>query len=69
MDKKIITFGDIEIEKQKFHSRKSSLSINNVDIKKILVSSEASFVKKGFKYFIRYKNNEKVVSLCVMPPN
>ena len=33
MDKKIITFGDIEIEKHKFHLRKNSIFLEDVDIK------------------------------------
>ena len=32
---KIIEFGDIEIQKQKFHRHKRPISIKNIDIKKI----------------------------------
>ena len=49
--KKIIKFGDIEIEKKKFHQYKSPLSINNIDINKIVVSNKVSFGKNDFKYF------------------
>ena len=52
MGKTIMKFGDIEIEKQKFHHHKRSISIKNVDINKIVVSNKVSFGKKGFKYFI-----------------
>ena len=38
MDKKIIKFGDIDIENQKFHQHKSPISIDNIDINKIVVS-------------------------------
>ena len=51
---KIINFGDTEIKKQKFHQCKKS--IKNIDINKIVVSNKVSFGKKGFKYFIDYKD-------------
>ena len=35
-----------EIEKHKFHRHKSPISINNVDIDKIVVSNKAFFRKK-----------------------
>ena len=34
MDKVIIKFGDIEIEKQKFQQNKRPIQINNIDINK-----------------------------------
>ena len=34
MNKEIITFGNIEIEKRKFHYFKYPININNVDIDK-----------------------------------
>ena len=57
---KIITFGDIEIEKQNFHQHKESFSIKNIDINKIAISNKVSFGKKGFKYFIGYKDAKKI---------
>ena len=36
MDKKLIVFGDTEIEKQKFHCLKIPVLIDDVDIDKIL---------------------------------
>ena len=56
MDKKVIKFGNAEMEKQNLHKHKSLISINNVHINKLVVSSEVSFGKKGFKYFIGYKD-------------
>ena len=60
MEKTIIKFGDIEIEKQKFHQNKKPISIKNIDINKIVVSNKISFGKKRFKYFIGYKYTEKI---------
>ena len=45
MEKTIIKFDDIEIEKQKFHQHKRPISIKNIDINKIIVSNTFSFGK------------------------
>ena len=57
---KLIKFGDFEIQKQKFHEHKGPISIKNIDITTILVSDTVSFGKKGFKYFIGYKDTKKL---------
>ena len=67
MGKTIIKFDDIEIKKQKFHQHKRPVSIKNVDINKIVVSNKVSFGKKGFKYFIGYKDG-KIKPLCIFLP-
>ena len=46
MDKEILTFGDIEIEKIKFYRYKSPTFLNDVDIEKVFVSSKISSVKR-----------------------
>ena len=53
IEKTIVKIGDTEIEKQKFHS---PISINDIDINKIVVSNKFFLGKKGFKYFIGYKD-------------
>ena len=62
---KIIKFGDIEIRKQKFHQRKGPISIENIDINKIVVSTKVSFGEKRFKYFIGYNDAKKIKPLCI----
>ena len=59
MEKTVIKFGDIEIEKQKFHQHKGPISIKNIDTNNIVISNKVSFCKKGFKYFIDYKDAKK----------
>ena len=39
----------------------------NIDINKIVVSNKVSFGKKGFKYFIGYKD-AKIRPLCIFLP-
>ena len=56
MKKTTIKFGDIEIKKQKFYRYKRPISIKDIDINKIVASNKVSFGKKGFKYFIGYKD-------------
>ena len=42
MEKAIIKFGDIEIEKQKFHQHKRPILMKNIDINKIAVYNKIS---------------------------
>ena len=69
MEKAVIKFGDIEIEKQKSHQYKRPISIKNIDINKIVVSNNVYFgKKKGFKCFIGYKDAKKTRPLCIFLP-
>ena len=65
--KTIVTFGNTEVEKQKFHQHKNLILIHDVNIDRIVVS-KVPFGKKDFKYFICYKNAKKVRQLCLMLP-
>ena len=56
MEKTTIKFGDIEIKKQKYYRYKRPIPIKDIDINKIVASNKVSFGKKGFKYFIGYKD-------------
>ena len=43
MGKEILTFEDIEIEKDKFYDNKIPVSLKDIDIEKMLESNEVSF--------------------------
>ena len=60
MEKVIIKFGNIEIEKYKSQQYRRPISIKNININKIVVSNKVSFSKKGFQHFLGYKNAEKL---------
>ena len=60
MDEKIVNFDDSEIEKKKFHQLKRPISINNIDVNKIVVSNKASLGQNDFKYYISYKDAKKI---------
>ena len=51
MEKRIMKYGDIEIEIQKFHQHEILISIKNIDINEITVSNKTSFDKKRFQIF------------------
>ena len=46
MGKEILTFGDIENEKNKFYQNETPVPLKDVDIEKVLVSNKVSFGKK-----------------------
>ena len=54
----MIEFDAPETEEYRFHQNKSPISIN--DINKIIASNKLSFGSQDFKYFIGYKDSEKV---------
>ena len=60
MGKEIVTFGDIEVEKHKFHQHKKSVLIEDVNINKIIVPNKVLLGNKDFKYFISYKDDRKI---------
>ena len=68
MDKKIIKFYDTEIEEYDFYKHKNPISINGIDINKIVVSNKFPFGKQVFQYFIGYKDNIKSKPSCIFFP-
>ena len=67
-DQNNIKFKDSEIEKYKLHQYKSPILINNIDIKKKLVSNKVTFGKNDFKCFIVYNDVKNVRLLCIFYP-
>ena len=59
---------DTEIKEYKYHQNKIPISIKHIDISKIVVSNKLPFGKQDFKYFIGYKDSEKIRPLCKFPP-
>ena len=69
MGKEILTFGNIEIEKNKFYHHKTPIFLGDIDIEKVLVSNKTSFGEKNYKYFSGYLyNGNKVKPLNIMFP-
>ena len=65
MDLKITKFDDTEIQEYKFHQCESPISINNIDINKMVVSNKFPFGKEDFNYFISYSDNKEIRTLCI----
>ena len=68
MKQKTLTFGKDCINKNAFHKKGKPVSIDEVDIRKSMLSSIYSYVNKVlFKYFIRYINeNDPFLALsCI----
>ena len=67
MSKEILTFGDIEIEKNKFYRHKSLVPLRDVDTEKVLVSNKIYLGEKSYQYFIGYLYNDyKIKPLHIM---
>ena len=63
-----IKFGDKEIDKKKFYSSKQAISLDSVDLNKIVVSSKWRINDTTYKYLCGYLNNDTIQSLCVILP-
>ena len=57
--KKIITLGNVEVEKDNFYQHKIPISIYDVKIDRIAVSNKVLIDIKGFIYFIGYEIDYK----------
>ena len=65
MGKEVITFGNTDVEKHKFHQHKNPISIFDINIDRIEVSNKIAFGKKAFIIF-GTKMVKKVRALRVM---
>ena len=63
-----IKFGDKEVYKTKFYSSKQAISLDSVDINKIVVSKKWKINDTTYKYICGYLNNDTIQPLCVILP-
>ena len=68
MSLKKIKFGDKEVYKIKFYSSKHAISLDSVDLNKIVVSKKWKTNDTTHKYICRYLNNDTIQPLCVILP-
>ena len=65
----ILTFGKTDIENDKFYRHKSPIFLEDVNIKKVLVSNKIYFDEKNYKHLIGYLYNDfQVKPLHIMLP-
>ena len=63
-----IKFGDKEVDKKEFYSSKQAISLDSLDLDKIVVSSKWKINKTTYKYLCGYLNNDVIQPLCVILP-
>ena len=63
-----IKFGDKEVYKIKFYSSKQAISLDSVDLNKIVVSKKWKINDTTYKYICGYLNNDTIQTLCVILP-
>ena len=68
MSSRKIKFGDKEVDKKEFYSSKQAISLDSVDLCKIVVSSKWKINDTTYKYLCGYLNNDIIQPLCVILP-
>ena len=68
MSSRKIKFGDKEVDKKKFYSSKQAISLDSVDLNKIVVSNKRKINDAIYKYLCGYLNNDTILPLCVILP-
>ena len=63
-----IKFGNKEVNKKEFYSSKQAISLDSVDLHKIVVSKKWKTDDTTYKYFCGYLNNDAIKPLCVILP-
>ena len=68
MSLKKIKFGDKEVDKKEFYSSKQAISLDSVDLDKIVVSNKWKINETTYKYLCGYLNNDVIQPLYVILP-
>ena len=63
-----IKFGDKEVDKKEFFSSKQAISLDSVDLNKIVVSNKWKINDTTYKYLCGYLDDDIIQSLCVILP-
>ena len=68
MSSRKIKFGDKEVNKKEFYSSKQAISLDSVDLNKIVVSNKWKINDTTYKYLCGYLNKDVIQPLCVILP-
>ena len=68
MSLKKIKFGNKEVNKKDFYSSKQAISLDSVDLNKIVVSKKWKINDTTYKHICGYLNNDTIQPLCVILP-
>ena len=68
MSSRKIKFGDKEVDKKELYSSKQAISLDSVDLNKIVVSNKWKINDTTYKYLCGYLNNDVIQPFCVILP-
>ena len=68
MSSRKIKFGDKEVDKKEFYLSKQAISLDSVDLNKIVVSNKWKIKDTTYKCLCGYLNNDIIQPLCVTLP-
>ena len=68
MSSQKIKYGGKEVDKKEFYSSKQAISLDSVDLNKIVVSKKWKINDTAYKYLCGYLNNDVIQPLCVTLP-
>ena len=63
-----IKFGNKEVNKKEFYSSKQAISLDSVDLNKIVVSKKWKINDTTYKHIFGHLNNDAIQPLCVILP-
>ena len=63
-----IKFGNKEVNKKEFYSSKQAISLDSVDLNKVVVSKKSKINDTTYKHICGYLNNDTIQLLCVILP-
>ena len=63
-----VKFGNKEVNKKEFYSSKQAISLDSVDLNKIVVSKKWEINDTTYKHICGYLNNDTIQPLCVILP-
>ena len=63
-----IKFGNKEVNKKEFYSSKQAISLDSVDLNKIVVSKKCKINDTTYKHICGYLNNDTIQRLCIILP-
>ena len=68
MSSRKIKFGDKEVDKKELYLSKQAISLDSVDLSKIVVSNKWKINDTTYKYLCGYLNNDVIQPLCIILP-
>ena len=65
---KTLKVDNVKVNKKKFHVSKQQIALNLINVDQILTSDKFEHSDTGFNYFIGYKDDNIIRSLCMILP-